>query len=100
MTDDRPITPEQALLAVKAAGLDPHKSLSEQLNGPAQLDEQPVKGWVTEAIGEAMGAAGQGAAAGPTPPQPHERLAKQLHDAQSRWITLGGPGGSDDGQAA
>jgi hypothetical protein len=50
MADDRPITPEQALLAVKAAGLDPDKPLAEQLNEPAQLDEQTVKGWVTEAV--------------------------------------------------
>jgi hypothetical protein len=32
-------------------------------------------------------------------PAPHERLAKQLDEAQSRWITLGGSGGSD-GEAA
>jgi hypothetical protein len=30
-----------------------------------------------------------------TPPAPHEQLAKQLDEAQSRWITLGGSGGSD-----
>ena len=28
MAEDRPITPEQALLAVKAAGMDPDKSQS------------------------------------------------------------------------
>jgi hypothetical protein len=33
----------------------------------------------------------------PTPPAPHEQLAQSLRDAQSRWLTLGGPGGSDDG---
>jgi hypothetical protein len=31
----------------------------------------------------------------PPAPQPHEQLAKQLDEAQSRWITLGGSGGSD-----
>jgi len=36
----------------------------------------------------------------PTPPAPHEQLAQQLNAAQSKWLTLGGPGGSDDGQAA
>jgi hypothetical protein len=28
-------------------------------------------------------------------PAAHEQLAKQLGEAQSRWITLGGSGGSD-----
>jgi hypothetical protein len=32
-------------------------------------------------------------------PAPHERLARSLRDAQSRWVTLGGSGGSD-GEAA
>jgi hypothetical protein len=62
MGKERPITPQQALLAVKAAGLDPEKLLSEQLSGPAQLDEGTVRGWVSEAIGEAMGAADQASA--------------------------------------
>ena len=31
MTNDQPITPEQALLAVKAAGLDPDKPLNERV---------------------------------------------------------------------
>jgi hypothetical protein len=33
MADERPITPQQALLAVKAAGLDPDKSVNAQLQG-------------------------------------------------------------------
>jgi hypothetical protein len=37
------ITPEQALLAIKAAGLDPDKPLSEQLNPSAELSEEKVK---------------------------------------------------------
>jgi hypothetical protein len=77
VSDDRPITPEQALLAVKAAGLDPDRSLSEQLEPPG----------VDEAVAEAP----------PTEPrpvlQPHERLARQLNEAQSVWHTLGGPDG-------
>jgi len=32
-------------------------------------------------------------------PVAHERLATALHDAQSRWVTLGGSGGPD-GKAA
>jgi hypothetical protein len=50
MADDRPITPEQALLAVKAAGLDPGKSLTEQLNTSSDLSEETVTGWVSEAV--------------------------------------------------
>jgi hypothetical protein len=34
-----------------------------------------------------------------TPPAAHEQLAERLNAAQSKWLTLGGPGGSD-GQAA
>lgn len=33
----------------------------------------------------------------PTPPAPHAQLAQALHDAQSRWVTVGG---SPDGEAA
>lgn len=38
MTDDRPITPEQALLAVKAAGLDLDRPLNAQLQGDRNSD--------------------------------------------------------------
>jgi hypothetical protein len=31
----------------------------------------------------------------PTPPAPHEQLAQQLNAAQSKWLTLGGRGGTD-----
>jgi hypothetical protein len=86
MSDDRPITPEQALLAVKAAGLDPDKSLSEQLNEPAQLDEQTVKGWVGEAVAEAIDAQSQGAA--PTDAQTQERqFAESYRDALNKSLT-------------
>jgi hypothetical protein len=81
MADGRPITPEQALLAVKAAGLDPDKSLNEQLNGPSQLDEQTVKGWVTEAVAEAIGA--QGEAGQP----PEQTFAGRYADALENWLT-------------
>jgi hypothetical protein len=30
-----------------------------------------------------------------TPPAAHEQLAERLNAAQSKWLTLGGPGGSD-----
>jgi len=36
----------------------------------------------------------------PTPAAPHEQLAQQLNAAQSKWLTLGVPEGSDDGKAA
>jgi hypothetical protein len=84
MADDRPITPEQALLAVKAAGLDPDKPLAEQLNEPEQLDEQTVKGWVTEAVSEAI--AGQGGQ--PSDPQTREReFAEAYRDALNKSLT-------------
>jgi hypothetical protein len=95
MDDDRPITPEQALLAVKAAGLDTDRSLSEQLNGPTPLDEQTVRGWVSEAISEAMAPAGQGSAGQPATPDQRERqFAEGYRDAlvkaQSRWFAAEG----------
>jgi hypothetical protein len=31
----------------------------------------------------------------PEPEAEHERLARQLNAAQSKWLTLGGSGGSD-----
>jgi hypothetical protein len=39
-------------------------------------------------------------AAEPTPLAPHEQLAKSLHDAQSRWVTLGSPEGPEEAEAA
>lgn len=93
MTDDRPITPEQALLAVKGAGLDPDKPLNEQLNGPAQLDEQERQGLGYRSVSEAMGA-GQGSSGEPTDPQqPHQRFAENYRDAlnrsRTRWFGEG-----------
>jgi hypothetical protein len=43
MGEERPITPEQAMLAVKAAGLDPDKPLNEQLQGNGGLERQVVE---------------------------------------------------------
>jgi hypothetical protein len=89
MADDRPITPEQALLAVKAAGLDPDKALAEQLT-PTGPDEETVKGWVREALGEA---ASQEPAA-TTPAEAEQQFARRQADAparaQSKWINLSG----------
>jgi hypothetical protein len=94
MDDNRPITPEQALLAVKGAGLDPNRSLNEQLNGSEQLDEKTIKGWVIEAISEAMGAVGQGSGAQPTDLQSQERRFAEgyrhaLNKSRTPWFGEG-----------
>jgi hypothetical protein len=93
MSEERPITAEQALLAVKAAGLDPDKPLSEQLNGPGQLDEKTVKGWVTEAIDQAIGHQGQGGGGESTestestdPQSQQQRFAEGYRDALNRSL--------------
>jgi enoyl-CoA hydratase/carnithine racemase len=91
---DRPITPEQALVAGKAAGLDPDKPLSEQLRGDRSgaLERQIAD--LSERVNTLSDLLAEGGQS--TSPQSHELLAKQLHDAQSEWMTLGGP----DGEAA
>jgi hypothetical protein len=86
MAEDRPITPEQALLAVKAAGLDPDKSVSAQLHGGlsgalerqvADLSEQ------VKSLTEALGVAGQ-----PTDPQSRQRrVAEGFREALNRSLT-------------
>ncbi len=86
MAEDRPITPEQALLAVKAAGLDPDKSVNAQLQGGlngalerqvADLSEQ------VKTLTEALGVAGQ-----PTDPQSHRRrVAEGYREALNRSLT-------------
>lgn len=87
MADERPITPEQALLAVKAAGLNLDRPLSEQLQRDQNSDLEQRVADLSERVktlSEALGAAGQ-------PTEPHELLAEGLHAAQSDWLTLGGP---------
>lgn len=93
MTDDRPITPEQALLAVKAAGLDPHKSLSAQLSGDqkggdleqrvADLSEQVKK------LSEAPGA--QGRSAPVTEQQVGQTILDGINQTQAKspWMSFG-----------
>jgi hypothetical protein len=83
---------------VKAAGLDPDKALSEQLIPSDRLDEETVKGWITEAVAEAMGAQDSGNAGESTDPQVHERrfaegYARALDKSRSRWF---GEDGGDD----
>src|SRR5215216_5500050 len=97
MAEDRPITPEQALLAVKAAALDTDKSLSEQLNASGGLSEDQVKSWVREALAETLGAQPKEKSSsrsdwgGTTDPQPRERTfaegyAKALDKSRSKWF--------------
>jgi hypothetical protein len=86
MADEAPITPEQALLAVKAAGMDPDKSVNAQLQGDlngalerqlADLSEQ------VKTLTEALRVAGQ-----PTDPQSHKRrLAEGYREALNRSLT-------------
>ena len=86
MAEDRPIIPEQALLAVKAAGLDSDKSVNAQLQGGlsgalerqlADLSEQ------VKTLTEALGVAGQ-----PTDPQSHRRrVAEGYRAALNRSLT-------------
>jgi hypothetical protein len=98
MSDERPITAEQALLAVKAAGLDPGKPLTDQLNPPSSVDERTVKGWVTEAVADALGAQGEASArqsASAEPTSAEQRFAERLRDAlpDPGWITPGSRSG-------
>jgi len=100
--DDRPITGEQALLAVKAAGLNPDKPLTEQLPGDRNGDLEQQVADLSERVktlSEALGAQGQGDQ--PTDLQSQERrFAEGYRDALNRsltpWMGEGGP----DGEAA
>ena len=109
-----PIDPSLAIALAAAAGLDP-TDLRNQIRRQQAGDDDPDKLRARIAELEAQvahpldsatpldpGAEPEDASAvrSATPQQAHELLAKQLHDAQSEWITLRGPGGSDDGQAA
>lgn len=77
---DSSVTPKQALEAVKAAGLDPDRPLSEQLAHSSTVDEQTVKGWAQEAVAEAAAA---------EPPDPERAFAElfraKLAESTSRW---------------
>jgi hypothetical protein len=98
MSDERPITAEQALLAVKAAGLDPDKPLTDQLNRSSLVDEQTVKSWVADAVREALGAQGErstGESASAQPTSAEKWFAERLRDAlpDPGWMTPGSPSG-------
>jgi hypothetical protein len=98
MADDRPITPEQALLAVKAAGLDLDRPLNEQLGGDQGNDVVKQLAALNERLDDLAESLAPQTASG-AGQQPHEALAERLAQAQSRWVSFGGTGGPDDGQA-
>jgi hypothetical protein len=81
MSEDRPITPEQAMLAVKAAGLDPDKPLNEQLQGNGGLERQVAE------LSEQVKALSEARAA-PTDPHARERrFAENFRDALNENLT-------------
>jgi hypothetical protein len=84
---DSSITPEQALLAVQAAGLDPGKPLNEQLGTPAVDDQEALTARVAELEAQLAAAPQQ-----PQDPEREfaERFATKLHDAQTPWFSYGG----------
>ena len=92
MSDERAISPQQALLAVKAAGLDPDRSLTEQLSGDGGVDlEQRVADLSDQvkSLSEALGAQGQSA------PLNEQHVGQTILDginetqAKSPWMSLG-----------
>jgi hypothetical protein len=101
-----PINPDLAVALASAAGLDP-SDLKAQIARQQAGDDDPDKlrariAQLEQELAAIVGSEMSRDVADetePTAPQPHELLAQRLHDAQSEWITLGGPGGSGDGQA-
>jgi hypothetical protein len=81
MTSDRPITPEQAMLAVKAAGLNPDKPLTEQRERTSDLEQQVAE--LSEQV-KSLSEAG----AAPTDPHARERqFAENFRDALNENLT-------------
>jgi hypothetical protein len=108
-----PINPDLALALAAAAGLDT-SDLKEQIRRQqagdddpdglhariAELEAQVSSRSDSAAPFDARTDAQDATAIQPVAPkQPHEILAERLDAAQSKWLTLGGPGGSD-GEAA
>jgi hypothetical protein len=80
-----PTTPEQRLLeAVREAGLDPDKPLSEQLGSAAGVDDREA---LTARVAEL-----EAKLAAPRDPQRDfaDGLAARLRDSQSPWFSFGG----------
>ena len=83
MSDERSITPEQALLAVKAAGLDPDRSLTEQLQGDEGSDlEQRVA-----ELGDQVKALSEAQAPPPNLNTRQRQFAEDFRDALNRNLT-------------
>lgn len=82
---DSSLTPEAALAAARAAGLDVDRPLSEQVAAPAAPTESTVRGWVSAAVEEARP---------PSPEEQAQRFAEDFRDklveAQSPWFSLDG----------
>lgn len=77
------------MAAVRAAGLDPDRALSEQVGvAPAPVDESTVRGWVADAVADAKPPSREEQAV-----QFAERLRDKLVEAQGPFYSLGG--GSD-----
>jgi hypothetical protein len=92
MAADRPITPEQATLAAKAAGLDLDRPLSEQLKRHRNGDlEQRVADLSerVETLSEALGVQRESA------PVTEQHVSRTILDginqmqAKSPWMSLG-----------
>lgn len=92
MTDNRPISAEQARLAVEAAGLDPSRPLTEQLEpGAAAMNEDRLRARIAEEIAEALGRAEHPETGGP---RTAEAAGRNLLNAiersrTSRFVNLG-----------
>jgi hypothetical protein len=89
MAEDRPISPEQARLAVVAAGLDPDKPLSEQM--APKITEEQVKEWAGEAVTEVLASCSKEPTSGR---EADQKMAERLRDFLPKpgWIS---PGGAD-----
>jgi hypothetical protein len=89
MDNERPITAEQAMVAVKAAGLDLDKPLSEQLNaGPNDALERKIADLTQQVrtLADTLGVHGQGGQ--PSEPQsPEGTFAEGYRDALNRSLT-------------
>jgi len=86
-------TADQAILVAKAAGLNV-APLEEQVRRQAEGDDVATLESRIRELETRL------AAAHPPPQQqPHEQFAEALHNAQSKWTTLGELGGQDGEEA-
>jgi hypothetical protein len=81
--EDRPITPEQARLAVEAAGLDPGRPISEQVSSPADVEALTSR---IAAVEQTLEAGQQPADRQPTEQQFATNYRDALNAARTRWF--------------